>query len=96
MFLNDTDRARAIFELAITQPKLDMPELLWKAYIDTEIEEQEYDKTRALFQRLLERTQHVKVGPQCCICGTMFMEANVATKEKSYLVSCNESKKPCF
>lgn len=28
--LGDTERARAIFELAIAQPALDMPELLWK------------------------------------------------------------------
>ncbi|KAL6833132.1 hypothetical protein J3E69DRAFT_323064, partial [Trichoderma sp. SZMC 28015] len=34
--LDDLDRARAIFELAVSQPQLDMPELLWKAYIDFE------------------------------------------------------------
>ena len=28
--LAETERARAIFELAISQPALDMPELLWK------------------------------------------------------------------
>lgn len=28
--LSETERARAIFELAIAQPALDMPELLWK------------------------------------------------------------------
>lgn len=28
--LSETDRARALFELAIRQPSLDMPELLWK------------------------------------------------------------------
>nr|GFB10333.1 crooked neck-like protein 1 [Tanacetum cinerariifolium] len=28
--LMETERARAIFELAIAQPALDMPELLWK------------------------------------------------------------------
>jgi len=52
---------RAIFELAIEQPQLDMPELLWKAYIDFEEEEGEYDRTRALYERLLEKTDHVKV-----------------------------------
>ncbi|KAI0208053.1 Crooked neck-like protein 1 [Lamellibrachia satsuma] len=59
--LGDLDRARAIFELAIGQPKLDMPEVLWKAYIDFEIELEEYDRTRQLYQRLLQRTHHVKV-----------------------------------
>ena len=37
-YLNEVERARAIFELAIDQPLLDMPEVLWKAYIDFEIE----------------------------------------------------------
>ena len=35
--LGDVDRVRAIFELAINQPRLDMPEVLWKAYIDFEV-----------------------------------------------------------
>ncbi|NXR97996.1 CRNL1 protein, partial [Oxylabes madagascariensis] len=59
--LGDIDRARAIYELAISQPRLDMPEVLWKSYIDFEIEQEEYEKTRSLYQRLLQRTQHVKV-----------------------------------
>lgn len=59
--LDDLDRARAIFELAVAQPVLDMPELLWKAYIDFEEEEGEYDRTRRLYERLLEKTDHVKV-----------------------------------
>jgi len=59
--LNETERCRAIFEMAISQPLLDMPELLWKAYIDFEIEEQEFDRVRDLYKRLLERTKHVKV-----------------------------------
>lgn len=58
--LGDLERARAIFELAIQQA-LDMPEVLWKAYIDFEYEEEEWDRTRALYKRLLERTSHVKV-----------------------------------
>jgi len=59
--LGDVDRARAVLELAINQPRLDMPEVLWKAFIDFEIEQEEYDNARALYRRLLERTQHVKV-----------------------------------
>ncbi|NXK80168.1 CRNL1 protein, partial [Amazona guildingii] len=59
--LGDIDRARAIYELAIGQPRLDMPEVLWKSYIDFEIEQEEYEKTRSLYRRLLQRTQHVKV-----------------------------------
>ncbi|CAN4095215.1 unnamed protein product [Withania somnifera] len=59
--LYETERARAIFELAIDQPSLDMPELLWKAYIDFEISEGEFERTRALYERLLNRTKHLKV-----------------------------------
>lgn len=59
--LDDADRVRGIFELSVEQPTLDMPELLWKSYIDFEEEEGEYDRTRALYERLLEKTDHVKV-----------------------------------
>ena len=60
--LGELDRARAIFELGIAQPLLDMPELLWKAYIDFEIAETEHEHARALYTRLLDRTSHVKVS----------------------------------
>lgn len=59
--LGDKERARGIYELAINQPKLDMPEVLWKSYIDYEFEQEEYARTRNLYRRLLQRTQHVKV-----------------------------------
>ena len=59
--LDDLERARKVFEIATGQPDLDMPELLWKAYIDFEEEEGEYDNARALYERLLEKTDHVKV-----------------------------------
>ncbi|KAH0878437.1 LOW QUALITY PROTEIN: hypothetical protein HID58_065831 [Brassica napus] len=39
--LAETERSRVIFELAISQPALDIPELLWK-------------RTRALYERLLD------------------------------------------
>ncbi|XP_031739528.1 crooked neck-like protein 1 [Cucumis sativus] len=38
-----------------------MPELLWKAYIDFEISEHEFERTRELYERLLDRTKHLKV-----------------------------------
>ncbi|KAL1864269.1 hypothetical protein VTK73DRAFT_6018 [Phialemonium thermophilum] len=59
--LDDLDRTRGIFELGISQPVLDMPEVVWKAYIDFEEEEGEYDRTRALYERLLEKADHPKV-----------------------------------
>jgi crooked neck len=59
--LDDIERARAIFELAIDQETLDMPELAWKAYIDFEEDEEAYDRARSLYERLLAKTDHVKV-----------------------------------
>lgn len=60
--LDEMERARAIYELAIAQPLLDMPEILWKAYIDYEIEQREWDRARSLYRRLMAKTQHVKVA----------------------------------
>lgn len=59
--LGDTERCRAVFEIAVQQLELDMPEVLWKSYIDFECEEQEWQHARNLYKRLLERTRHVKV-----------------------------------
>eukprot|EP00736_Rhodelphis_marinus_P006637 Rmarinus@m.29779 len=59
--LGETERARAIFEVAVGQPVLDIPELLWKAYIDFEISEEQFENVRDLYERLLEKTKHVKV-----------------------------------
>ncbi|CEO99084.1 hypothetical protein PBRA_007198 [Plasmodiophora brassicae] len=59
--LAENERARAIFELAISQPVLDMPEVLWKAYIDFETQQDQFDRARSLYDRLLEKTKHVKV-----------------------------------
>lgn len=59
--LGDPERARGIFELAITQQSLDMPEVLWKTFIDFEIDLEEIENARILYRRLLERTSHPKV-----------------------------------
>ena len=59
--LGDVERARAIFELAVTQQRLDMPELLWKSFIDFEVSQGESELARQLYERLLDRTVHVKV-----------------------------------
>ena len=59
--LDDVERARAIFELGIDQSTLDMPELVWKSYIDFEEYEEAYDRARELYERLLQKTDHVKV-----------------------------------
>ncbi|OQD62985.1 hypothetical protein PENPOL_c010G07969 [Penicillium polonicum] len=59
--LDDAERTRAIYELAIEQSILDMPELVWKHYIDFEEGEYEYERVRQLYERLLQKTDHVKV-----------------------------------
>ena len=64
--LFDTDRARALYELGVRQADesdagLDMPEVLWKAYIDFEFDEREWERVDALYERLLEKSGHVKV-----------------------------------
>lgn len=59
--MGELERCRAIYDLAIGQGSLDMPETLWKSYIDFEISNGETDRTRALYRALLERTKHVKV-----------------------------------
>ncbi|KAG1725862.1 hypothetical protein EDB19DRAFT_1946632, partial [Suillus lakei] len=47
--LEDFTRAEAIFELGVSQASLSMPEILWKAYIDFEVDEQgDREKTRTL------------------------------------------------
>jgi crooked neck len=38
-----------------------MPELLWKAYIDFEIEEGDREKARSLYERLVNLSGHHKV-----------------------------------
>ena len=60
--LGETEQGRLpFFEMAIEQPALDMPESLWKAYIDFEISIGNRVEARALYERLLEKTEHVKV-----------------------------------
>ena len=63
--MQDLARVRAIYELGISQAQLAMPEVLWKSYIDFESVEGAYERdrtrVRALYERLVERTGHVKV-----------------------------------
>ena len=40
---------------------MDIPEILWKAYIDFEVDQEEWDRVRQLYERLLEKTKHLKV-----------------------------------
>ncbi|KAJ3143178.1 Crooked neck-like protein 1 [Physocladia obscura] len=60
--VGDFERCRGIFEIAIGQEALEMPEILWKAYIDVEIEEEEYGRAKELYERLLKRSEHVWIA----------------------------------
>lgn len=59
-YLGERDRCVGIYELAILQ-NLDMPEIVWKSYINMEIADENYNKVRNLYERLLNKTRHVKV-----------------------------------
>jgi crooked neck len=59
--LGDYARTRAIFELGVKQTPLSYPENLWKAYIDFEFEQGERERCRALYERLVGVSGHVKV-----------------------------------
>lgn len=58
--LLDEERARALYELAISE-ELDEPESVWKAYIEWEASEGREEAAVELYERLLERTEHVRV-----------------------------------
>lgn len=56
----ETERARALCEIAISMDIVDMPELIWKRYIDLESELGQLGRARDLYDRLLEKTKHFK------------------------------------
>jgi hypothetical protein len=58
--LEEYDRCVAILQTAISQP-LDMPEIVWKAYINVEIFYKKFNNVRKLYEILLEKTRHIKV-----------------------------------
>ncbi|KAM7485584.1 hypothetical protein LguiA_001593 [Lonicera macranthoides] len=97
--LHETELARAIFEQAIAQPALDMPELLWKAYIDFEISEGEFERTRQLYERLLDRTKHLKVWISYAKFEASAMEKDYQgsdLSEDDVQESLHEQKKQCL
>ncbi|KAL9940386.1 hypothetical protein V8E36_001091 [Tilletia maclaganii] len=59
--LFDNERARGVFELGVRQTELDMPEIVWKAYIDAEVEDRSWEAVNKLYERLLAKSAHVKV-----------------------------------
>jgi len=62
MKLDEYERCKRIYEIGINkQEHIDMPEFLWRGYIDLEIQYKHLDHARVLFDRLLTFTKHVKV-----------------------------------
>jgi len=73
--VGEQTRARAVCELAVARADVDKPEHVWKRYIDLEIHLEKHPdedddegeapagptRAAALYERLLERTRHVKV-----------------------------------
>lgn len=88
--LLDEDRARALYELAITQP-LDMPEVAWRAYIDFEYEGGRHEAARTLYERLLERTEHIKVWVSYANFESSLPDADALPRARSVLERAYES-----
>jgi crooked neck len=40
---------------------MNMPETIWRAYIDNEMEMKNYEKVRELYEKLLNRSKHIKI-----------------------------------
>eukprot|EP00397_Hematodinium_sp_SG-2012_P027298 GEMP01028675.1.p1 GENE.GEMP01028675.1~~GEMP01028675.1.p1 ORF type:complete len:614 (+),score=108.63 GEMP01028675.1:206-1843(+) len=59
--VGELDRARHLCELAINQDQLDMPELLWKRYIDLNVANEDFPAARSLYERLLQKSHHIRV-----------------------------------
>eukprot|EP01138_Halocafeteria_seosinensis_P004022 gb/GECG01004113.1/.p1 GENE.gb/GECG01004113.1/~~gb/GECG01004113.1/.p1 ORF type:complete len:766 (+),score=139.72 gb/GECG01004113.1/:1-2298(+) len=79
--VGETERARAIYELGVSQEALEVPELLWKNYIDFEIMQQEWKRVRNLYERLLDRSKHVKVWTSYANFEADHVEDNDAARE---------------
>mmetsp|Transcript_55983 Transcript_55983/g.133393 ORF Transcript_55983/g.133393 Transcript_55983/m.133393 type:complete len:671 (-) Transcript_55983:41-2053(-) len=59
--VGELERARALCDMATQQEKMDMPELVWKRYIDLEVAQEEMDSARSVWQKLVEKSMHVRV-----------------------------------
>jgi crooked neck len=61
--LEEFERCLAIFQLCLApeNSSLDMPELVWKAYIEQLIEMKQWANVASAYEQLLQRTQHLKV-----------------------------------
>jgi len=60
-------QTRAIYDLAISQPALDILEMLWKRYIDFEIGECKNDHAQKLYEQLLVWTGREGLDIVCTV-----------------------------
>eukprot|EP01043_Picozoa_sp_COSAG02_P036103 COSAG02_NODE_2626_length_8396_cov_3.050741_4_plen_344_part_00 len=99
LLTSDTTAFALLRTTAVGQSLLDMPELLWKAYIDFEIAEEEFDNVRTLYARLLERKLafgncHCKCAACACyfsarfiLIGRLCSRCDVGTKHVKVWIS---------
>jgi len=59
--VGEFERARHLCALAISQEQLDMPELVWKRFIDLNIANEHYEEARTLYARLLQKSRHIRI-----------------------------------
>ncbi|CAJ1332671.1 unnamed protein product [Effrenium voratum] len=64
--VGEIERARALCNLAVNQERLDMPELVWKRFIDLEVSQEEFDNARKVWQQLVSKSHHVRVYIAYC------------------------------
>ncbi len=59
--LGEVERAREILEIGVSMSEMDVPETIWKAYIDMEIRGNDEQKAVDLYERLLRKSNNVNV-----------------------------------
>eukprot|EP00915_Cephaloidophora_sp_WS-2016_P006272 GHVH01008260.1.p1 GENE.GHVH01008260.1~~GHVH01008260.1.p1 ORF type:complete len:635 (+),score=97.84 GHVH01008260.1:2218-4122(+) len=57
----DVERARYFCEQAVTVEDLTVPEVVWKKYIELELSQEQFDKARQIYERLLILSDHFQV-----------------------------------
>lgn len=59
--VGELERARQLCELAISQEHMDMPELLWKRYIDLNVANQDFPAAREIYEKLVHKSHHLRI-----------------------------------
>jgi len=59
--VGEFDRAKHLCELAISQESLDMPELIWKRYIDLNVANGDLEAARTIYENLISKSHHIRI-----------------------------------